>query len=173
MTALHSRQTGLLIRPERPEDRDLVDSLVARAFGPGRYTKVSERVREFAQARPDLSFCAWEEGRLAGSVRQWLVEVGATPTVFLGPLAVDETARRHGAGAALVERAAAAAAAAGYGAVLLVGDEPYFRRMGFAVVPRGTIALPGPVDPARVLVRALRPGGEALLGPVRPLARPA
>lgn len=174
MTATSLRQPELLINPERPQDAAAVDALVDRAFGPGRFTKVSERVREFAAPRHDLSFCAWEDGKLVGVVRQWLVDVGGRPVIFLGPLAVDEAARLHGAGGALVERAAQAAADAGFDTVLLVGDEPYFRRLNFAVVPHGRVTLPGPVDPRRILVRALRSGAAAeLSGPVRahPLAR--
>jgi predicted N-acetyltransferase YhbS len=65
-----------------------------------------------------------------------------------------------GVGAALVELACRAAQAAGYGAVLLVGDEPFFRRSGFAAASTAGIVMPGPVDPRRVLVRALVPGGD-------------
>jgi predicted N-acetyltransferase YhbS len=65
---------------------------------------------------------------------------------------VDEDARKHGLGAELVERACAAAEAAGEAAVLLVGDLPFFQRVGFEVA--SGVTLPGPVDPRRVLVRA-------------------
>jgi predicted N-acetyltransferase YhbS len=168
MTADPVLQPGLLIQPERPEDAVQVEALVDHAFGPGRFTKVSERVREFAEFRPELSFCAWNGERLAGVVRQWLVCVGERPVIFLGPLAVDAAARELGFGAALVERACEAASVAGFGAVLLVGDEPYFQRMGFSAAPARGIVMPGPVDQRRVLVRALAAGGdEGLAGPVR------
>ncbi|HET6971702.1 MAG TPA: N-acetyltransferase, partial [Phenylobacterium sp.] len=36
-----------------------IEALLNRAFGPGRFAKVSERVREFADFAPELSFCAW------------------------------------------------------------------------------------------------------------------
>jgi predicted N-acetyltransferase YhbS len=42
--------------------------------------------------------------------------------------------------------------------VLLVGDEPYYARVGFAKLPPGLIALPGPVDPKRFLYLELKPG---------------
>ena len=160
-------QPVLQLQPERPEDDPLIEALHDRAFGPGRFTKVSERVREFAAFRPDLSFCAFEDGRLVGTVRQWLVHVGGRPVIFLGPLAVEAEARKAGAGGALVERACQAATEAGFGAVLLVGDEPYFARFGFSAAPARQIALPGPVDQRRVLVRVLASGGgEGLAGAV-------
>jgi predicted N-acetyltransferase YhbS len=136
---------------EAPDHAEAVEALLNRAFGPGRFAKTSERVREFAAFAPELSFCAFEADRLLGSVRMWRVAVGGQPIVFLGPLAVEEADRKLGLGAMLVERACAAAQAAGETAVLLVGDPPFFSRVGFEVAPEAE--LPGPVDPRRLLVR--------------------
>ena len=87
--------------------------------------------------------------------------------VFLGPLAVFGDARKGGVGGQLVEAAKQAAAAAGLPAILLVGDEPYFARFGFAAAPAAKVVMPAPVDQARVLVCPLRDGGAANLeGPV-------
>ncbi len=44
-------------------------------------------------------------------------------------------------------------------ASLLVGDEPYYARVGFARLPPGRVKFPGPVDPGRVLGLSLKPGG--------------
>jgi predicted N-acetyltransferase YhbS len=44
---------------------------------------------------------------------------------------------------------------------LLVGDEEYYARLGFAPVPQGKITMPGPVDPERLLYCELRPGALA------------
>jgi predicted N-acetyltransferase YhbS len=168
MTAEPLRQPALRHQAERPEDAPAVEALIDRAFGPGRFTKSSERVREFALFRPDLSFGAWHDGRLAGVVRQYVVRVGERGLIFLGPLAVEEDERKLGAGAGLVEQACAAARAAGYDAVLLVGDEAYFARMGFSAAAAANIRMPGPVDQRRVLLRPLIAGAEAgLAGPVR------
>jgi predicted N-acetyltransferase YhbS len=169
MTAETLPQDALRYQTERPEDAAAVEALIDRAFGPGRFTKSSERVREYAAFRPDLSFCAWHDGVLVGVVRQYLVEVSGRPIIFLGPLAVEEVERKHGAGASLVDHACEAARAAGYAAVLLVGDEAYFRRVGFAAAPAANIRMPGPVDQRRVLLNALVPGGDqGLGGPVLP-----
>lgn len=131
-----------------------LEALLNRAFGPGRFAKVSERVREFADFAPELSFVAVEDGKVLGCVRMWRVKVGDQPIVFLGPLAVEESERKHGLGALLVERACAATQAAGEAAVVLVGDLPFFSRVGFAVAP--AVGMPGPVDPKRVLARTFR-----------------
>jgi predicted N-acetyltransferase YhbS len=149
---------------EVPSHGAEIEALLNRAFGPGRFAKVSERVREFADFAPELSFCALEAGKVVGVVRMWRIKVGDQPAIFLGPLAVEETERRHGLGAQLVERACQAAKAAGEPAVVLVGDVPYFRRVGFAIAP--DVILPGPVDAKRVLSRSF--ADAALSGAVKP-----
>lgn len=137
---------------ETPEHAAGIEALLTRAFGPGRFAKVSERVREFAEFAPELSFCAFEASRLLGTVRMWRVAVGGQPIIFLGPLAVEEGERKHGLGALLVDRACDAARAAGEAAVVLVGDMPFFSRVGFGVASE--VILPGPVDARRVLSRS-------------------
>ena len=140
---------------ETPEHGTAIEALLDGAFGPGRFAKVSERVREFAAFAPELSFCAFEAGRMVGVVRMWRVAVGDQPIGFLGPLAVETDARKHGLGALLVARACEATEASGEVAVVLVGDLPFFQRVGFAVAPG--VVMPGPVDPGRVLARASGP----------------
>ncbi len=164
---------ALILQAERPQDGPVVDALIDRAFGPGRFAKVSERVREFATFAPELSVCAWapspEKGeRLLGCARMWHVRVGGVPAMFLGPFAVEQGERSAGFGARMIERACEAAAAAGQTHVVLVGDEPYFHRVGFANAPARRITLPGPVDPKRVLLRALTPDAIELAGPIQP-----
>jgi predicted N-acetyltransferase YhbS len=136
-----------------------VDALILRAFGPGRYAKAAERLREGRAPLYDLSFVAWERGRIVGVVRQWAVTVGGAPAVFLGPIAVEKSHRSAGLGAALIERCCEAAIAAGHDLIVLVGDMPLFGPHGF--VPAPQVAMPGPVDRRRVLVRALQAGADA------------
>lgn len=148
---------------ETPADALSVEALLDRAFGPGRFVKVSERVRERALFRPDFSVCAWVEARLVGAVRMWQVRVAGAPIIFLGPLAVDDALRTVGLGGQLVEDACRRAAAAGFHVVVLVGDEPYFRRFGFSADGTKGLQLPGPVDQRRVLARGAT---TPLVGPV-------
>jgi predicted N-acetyltransferase YhbS len=143
-------EQALIFTHEQPQDADAIEALLDHAFGPGRFTKVSERVREFAEFRPEMSFCAWEGPRLVGSVRMWTIHVGGTPAIFLGPLAVLAEGRKFGTGGELVRRASAAAQAAGF-PVVLVGDEPYFGRFGYSRAAARDVRLPGPVDQRRVL----------------------
>ncbi|MGA0601673.1 GNAT family N-acetyltransferase [Caulobacter sp. KR2-114] len=149
---------------ERPEDRAEADALIARAFGPGRHAKAAERLREHNAPLEGLCFVAHADGRVVGCVRQWPVLIGDTPAVFLGPIAVDDAFRHHGLGGALVQRASDAAKAAGHRLILLVGDTPLFRRVGFEAEPARRVTMPGPVDQRRVQVKPLAAGAEAGLG---------
>jgi len=71
---------------------------------------------------------------------------------------VETDQRGRGIGVALMERGLAEARRRGHAFVILVGDEPYYARVGFAKLPPGSIRFPGPVDPARILGLALQPG---------------
>ena len=157
----------LTISPERAADDAEALALIDRVFGPGRYAKSAERLREGASFVRELSFVAREGGVVVGSVRLWPVKIGERPALLLGPIAVDPDARNKGLGAALVERACEAAARSGHAVVVLVGDPPFFNRLGFEALAAGAVFLPGPADPRRILVRALTPGAlEGLAGAV-------
>ncbi len=159
----------LEIAPETAADGAEAQALVDRVFGPGRYTKAAERLREGNRCLDHLSFVAREAGRLVGTVRLWPVKVGGHEALLLGPIAVDPDARGLGLGATLAGRACEAAASAGHSRVVLVGDLGFFERLGFEAATPGSIRMPGPADARRILVRALTPGawegvaGEATL----------
>lgn len=156
------------IRPERPEDRPAVEELVASVFGPGRFAKSAYRLREGVEPEHALSFVAVEGGTLRGSLRFWPISVGGSLALLLGPLAVQPDQRGRGIGIGLMERGIEGARQLSYRAILLVGDPPYYARVGFAPVSRGQIVFPGPVDPGRIMGRSLVEGGvEALAGKVR------
>ena len=155
MTAL-----PLVIRRETPDDAPAVERLHARAFGPGRFARTAYRLREGAGPLPDLCFTALVGTYLVGSVRIGPAEAGGRALLALGPLTVDPSFGNRGIGCGLMRAGLDAARAAGHGIVVLVGDAPYYRRFGFAPVPPGRLALPGPVDPARFLWLELREGAS-------------
>ena len=159
-----ARTSTLAITPETPGDSAEAEALVERAFGPGRYAKAAERLREGNAWLPGLSIVAREAGVLVGTVRMWPVAIGGLPALLLGPIAVDQAARRRGLGLALVERACAAASEAGHGLVVLAGDLDFFQRSGFQRPEPGTVRLPGPADPRRILVKSLKAGALDGLG---------
>ncbi len=156
------------ILQETPGDAADIERLNDRAFGPGRFSRSAERVREETAHEPALSFTARVATLLVGSVRQTPILIGTAKALMLGPLAVEPAFRSRGIGRQLMDRAIAEAVANGYRLVLLVGDEAYYGRMGFRRVPPGSIILPGPVDPQRILLWAADEDVRASArGPVR------
>ena len=142
---------------ELSSDAGAIEALLDRAFGPERKAKTCERLRE--NNEPALALVAREGGAVVGTVRLWPVVIGGRiQALLLGPLAVEAARRGERIGARLMRRALAEAAARGHGAVLLVGDAPYYERFGFAAAPTRHMRLPGPVDRARFLALELAPG---------------
>ena len=160
---------SLTILPEAPNDAQAIERLHERTFGPGRFVLSAYRLREHVDHVLELSFTARIGTLLVGSVRQLPICVGDTKALLLGPLTVEPPFRDRGVGRALLERALEDARAKGHRLVLLVGDEAYYRRVGFKVVPKGRVSMPGPVDYDRLLVAELVDGAfEGVSGPIRP-----
>lgn len=148
---------SIALVPETPEHADALELVLNRAFGPGRFAKTSERVRERgALHRFELSRVALEHDKPVGVCRIYAVRAGETPILFLGPLGVDPDAQHHGCGASLVHECVEACRADGAGAIVLVGAHEFFAPHGFTRIPAGRLTLPGPVDPARFLWCELR-----------------
>ena len=154
----------LNILSETPEDAAAIDRLHERTFGPGRFARTSYRIREEMGHRLELSFTARIGTLLVGSVRQTKIRIGEAPALLLGPLTIEPPFRGHGIGKALIERALAEARRHGHCLVVLVGDVSYYGRCGFARIPKGQVTMPGPVDPARLLVAELVDGAFAGIG---------
>jgi len=160
---------ALTILPETATDAPAIDRLHERTFGPGRYAKTAYRLREQADHRVDLSFTARTGTLLVGSVRLTPIRIGEARALLLGPLTVEPAFRERGVGQALIERALAEARAKAEKLVILVGDEPYYGKCGFKRVPAGRVTMPGPVDPARLLVAELADGAfDGVSGAVKP-----
>ena len=160
--------TDFTISPETPEDAEAILRLNARVFGPGRFAKTAYRVRETTPTDPAMSFVARVGPLLVGANAMTPILIGESPAWLLGPLIVEPVFRSRGIGEALVQASLEAAKAAGGRLVVLVGDEPYYGRMGFKPTPPGRVVMPGPVDPARLLHCELVEGAlEGVSGKVR------
>jgi predicted N-acetyltransferase YhbS len=143
---------------ERPEDAQAIERLHERAFGPGRFARTAFRLREGAPPRLDLSFVARIGSMIVGSNRMTEIRIGSKAALLLGPLTVEPAFQSLGIGVTLMEASIRAARSAGHDLVILVGDEPFYGRIGFRRVPPGKVVLPGPVDPSRLLVLELADG---------------
>jgi predicted N-acetyltransferase YhbS len=147
------------IREEKIADGVAREALLDEAYGVARFAKTSERLREGRLPADGLSLVAIDHGRFVGTVRLWNVAAGpGRDALLLGPLAVHPQHRNRGIGTTLMRRAIARARLAGHGAVLLVGDAPYYSRFGFSAAPTRDLWMPGRFDRDRLLALELKAG---------------
>jgi predicted N-acetyltransferase YhbS len=149
------------ISPTLPSDHDAIEHLLDLSFGTERRTKTSYRLREGSTAVEGLSQVVRDEALgVVGAISYWPLAVGAkgTKALLLGPLAVHPERQNLGIGLLLMQKTLEMAKAAGHRLVLLVGDAPYYARVGFAQVPEDQMLMPGPVDPKRLLALELVEG---------------
>jgi len=149
------------IAPETAADEWEIEYLLDKAFAPGRTALSSYRLREGVEPVAPLCLTARDDdamAALAGCIRFWPVRVGAVgPALLLGPVATHPTRQGEGIGAMLILESLERAVDEGWGACILVGDEPYYRRYGFARAD--FLGFPPPTNPNRVLAKALVSGG--------------
>lgn len=151
------------------------EALLDRAMGPKRRKKSSEKLRRGRRPSEGLAFVARDTaGTVVGTVRLWDVAVGESEgaALLLGPLAVCPSQKSAGIGSALMRHAIAEARRLGHGAILLVGDAPYYGRFGFSAEKTGRLAMPGPYEQHRLLALELRDGAlEGASGTLRAAGR--
>jgi predicted N-acetyltransferase YhbS len=181
MTALRktpvARLTGAApctIRSERTSDIAGREALLDACFGEDRDARTCQRLRAGRAPAEGLAFSALRRGRLVGTIRLWHVSAGGVAALVLGPLAVDASCRDLGIGAALMNHALSAAKRRGHGAVILLGDAPYYARFGFSALKAGELSLPGPFERDRLLGLELREGAlHGAWGMIAPTATAA
>ena len=149
--ALKSDAAPFAIRAERASDVAAREALLDACFGDDRHMRTCQRLRDGRAPAEGLAFSAVRQGRLVGTVRLWHVSAGGIPALMLGPLAVEDSSRKLGVGAALMDHALAAAKARGHRAVILLGDAPYYARFGFSAAKTSQMSLPGPFERDRLL----------------------
>lgn len=141
------------------------ENLLDRAMGANRRKKSSEKIRRGRVPAEGLALVARDrDGHVIGTVRLWNVEAGVnaegTPinALLLGPLAVDASFEGKGVGSALMRAAMLEAKNRKHGAILLVGDAPYYERFGFFSGKAQHLVMPGPFERSRFLALELIEG---------------
>ena len=148
----------ITIRDEIATDIAAREALLDRCLGERRTAKSSERLREGRLPAEGLALTAERDGELLATVRLWHVEANGVAALLLGPLAVKPELQGAGLGKAMMREALWRAACCGHGAVILVGDAPYYARFGFDPALTRELAMPGPVERERFLAIELRDG---------------
>ena len=149
--ALTPKAAPFAIRAEKVSDVVAREALLDACFGENRHLRTCQRLRDGRAPAEGLAFSAMAEGRLVGTLRLWHVSAGGIPALMLGPLAVEASSRKFGAGTALMDHALAAATTRGHRAVILLGDAPYYARFGFSPEKMAELSLPGPFERDRLL----------------------
>ncbi|RVC40777.1 N-acetyltransferase, partial [Mesorhizobium sp. M4A.F.Ca.ET.090.04.2.1] len=156
-----SQAPAFTVVAESAGDIEAREDLLDRAMGPGRRRKSSEKLRRGRRPSEGLAFVARDaSGAVLGTVRLWDVTLGegGPAALLLGPLAVEPALKGSGVGSALMRHAVTEAARLGHGAILLVGDAPYYGRFGFSAAKTGALAMPGPYERHRLLALELMEG---------------
>lgn len=149
----------ITIREETFRDVEAREALLDACFGPARFQKTCERLREGRMPAEGLSLVIDRDGDIIGTVRLWHVSAGRDrPALMLGPIAIDPALQSLGLGGKLMRAALERAADLGHGAVLLVGDAPYYERFGFSAAKTGCLWLPGPYERSRFLALEFEAG---------------
>lgn len=136
-----------------------MEALLDAAFGPDRHGRTAYRIRSGTQAIPTLSFAAFSDDRLVGTLQSWPVRLlqpdgHGEPLVLVGPVAVLPELQRAGIGVALMRAMLAAADDEGQDALVLIGDPEYYDRLfGFNADETACWEAPGPVERRRLLAR--------------------
>lgn len=144
-------------------DPALVEQLLDRSFGPERHARTAYRMRAGMDWLPALSFAALDDDDwLVGTIQVWPVALTAPdgkahPLLMVGPVAVVPEQQGAGYGKALMLAALQAMAdtspPSGALPQVMIGDEPYYGRWGFAAQATHGWRCPGPWEPDRLLVR--------------------
>ena len=158
-----AQAAAFVILDESGGDVAAREALLDRAMGSRRRKKSSEKLRRGRRPSEGLAFVARDpSGAVVGTVRLWDVRLGEGPAaLLLGPLAVEPGLKSGGIGSALMRHAITEAAQLGHGAILLVGDAPYYGRFGFSADRTGALAMPGPYERHRLLALELKEGALA------------
>lgn len=147
--------------PETPgEHGRAIETLFDKTFGPGHFAKTAERVREYSVSMPEITRVGVQDGKLIAVCRVWPILIGGVKTLFYGPIAVAPEHQGGKIGQEVTEASIAAGRDAGHAFACLIGAPPYFSRLGFEVVPHGSVIMPGPQDPARVMLMRLAASEE-------------
>ncbi len=150
------------IKPYEPNNIQKITNLLDQAFGVDRLQKTVYRLREGVEPIGALSFAGCYEGQQMASLQFWPVLIKGDETTYdailLGPIAVAEDFRGQGYGLKLMAQGLERAKELGYERVILVGDEAYYQKVGFARALARNLKMPGPVDYDRLLAQELVSG---------------
>ncbi len=149
----------IYIADEAPQDFFAREALLDAAFGPARFEKTAERLREGRLPAAGLALVMKHGRALIGTLRLWHVDAGGADALMLGPLAIAKPYRSRGFGRRLMAEALFRAFVGGHRRRAARRRCALLRApSAFRGAARADLVLPGPVDEARFLGLELAPG---------------
>jgi len=140
------------IRQMYKTDSNIINGLLNRAFGPGRFARSVYRLREKSGYHTEFSYVYELKGKIVASISYSVTSINnEIQGLLLGPLAVEPQYKGKGYGVALVEKSIKAIIAdSNYDFILVVGDYDYYERFGFKKT-KEPFNFYGPVNKSKVL----------------------
>jgi len=162
----------LIIRPETPDDIDIINEIQTAGFGRHDEARLVQVIRDAGDIT--FSLVAENDGEVVGHVLLSPVTITKDGDEYkelgLGPLAVWKEKQGQGIGAALMEDALERCRATDYGLVFVLGSPDFYPRFGFKkAIPLGfdSVYTQGEGDHPYFMVAILKPGAEKRGGVVR------
>ena len=152
-----------IIRPETPNDIDVIHSVNVAAFDTPAEAKLIDALRT-ADVAPLLSMVADVEGRVVGHILFSPVQVVGEDTwdaVALGPMAVLPEFQNRGIGSQLVHAGLEACRGAEHNVVIVLGHPEFYPRFGFQRMSKFGLTCEFEAPDEVLMVAELAPGAIA------------
>lgn len=149
----------MIIRQEKPADKDEIFSVVEAAFLSAEQADGNEQflvngLREGENYIPELSLVAEEDGRIIGHILFSKAEVQGRTVLALAPLSVLPEFQRCGVGTALISAGHEIARGLGYEYSVVLGSDLYYPKHGY--IPADNFGILPPFDVPRENFMAIR-----------------
>ncbi|MCC3859591.1 GNAT family N-acetyltransferase [Pseudemcibacter aquimaris] len=146
------------IEIQNRSDDMVVEKLLDKAFGRDRFKKAAYALRDGIDPIAALSFVVRKNDGIVATLRFWPVKISGHDALLLGPIAVLPELQGQGYGINLMKYGLNKAKVLGHTRVVLVGDEPYYKKVGFSRDLARSLHMPGQDDESRLLASELIPG---------------
>ena len=155
------------MRQASPADDDVIDELVAAAFGGGdAELEIVRAIRAHGIAQPGLELVAEDTGAMIGHVLLSEADLGGRGVPAVAPLSVRPNRQRSGVGSVLIGEVLTLADAQAWPMIALLGHPSYYPRFGFEPGRPLGVVYP-PVDSPAFMVRRLSAYDASWRGPFR------